>query len=315
MKFLIVGVGAIGGAFLAFLSRAGYRCAGLVKPWRELDSIRVEGIWGEFRQKVNTVTRADQLDFEPDLIILSVKSYDTEEALGSVAELVKGGTRILIAQNGYGNYERACSMFGKDRVILSRIIFGSEVVERGRIRITVCADDVILGDPSGAVDEGFIRGIADAMNTAGIPARYDPRVYEYLWAKITYNCALNPLGAILEVNYGWLADHIPTRKIMDAIIEEVFSVLKAHRIKTLWDDPEEFRKVFYEKMIPPTREHYPSMLTDIKKGKTEIDSLNGAVGRLGEEKGVNTPVNITITELVRAKERLFSHNSGRLGDG
>ena len=308
MKFLVVGVGAIGGAFLAFLSRAGYECAGLVKGGKVLDLLQVEGIWGSFTQKVQTISRVEELDFTPDLILISVKSYDTEAALKSVSELVDKGSRILIAQNGYGNYEKASRKFGKEKVLLSRIIFGSEVVERGRIRITVCADDVIIGDPSRTIEESFIRKVAERINSAGIPTRYDPRVYEYLWAKIIYNCALNPLGALLEVNYGWLADDPGTRSIMDGIIDEIFNVLEAHRIKTLWDSPEEFKEAFYGQLIPPTRDHYPSMLGDIKKGKTEIDALNGAVVRLGQDKDIPTPFNEVITQLVKAKERSFSNN-------
>ena len=308
MKFLVVGVGAIGGAFLAFLSRAGYKCTGLVKPGRELGSLQVEGIWGSFTQKVQTLSKVQKLDFIPDLILISVKSYDTEGALDSVSELVDKGSRILIAQNGYGNYEKASSKFGKEKVLLSRIIFGSEVVNRGRIRITVCADDVIIGDPSRTIEASFIREAVERINSAGIPTRYDPRVYEYLWAKIIYNCALNPLGALLEVNYGWLADDPGTRRIMDGIIEEIFKVLEAHRIKTLWDFPEEFKEAFYGRLIPPTRDHYPSMLADIKKGKTEIDALNGAIVRLGKEKDIHTPFNDVITQLVKAKERLFANN-------
>ena len=304
MRFLIAGVGAIGGSFLAFLSRAGHDCAGLVKEGQEIDSIRVEGIWGEFTQRVRTITSAEELDFVPDVVVISVKSYDTQSALKAIEPAVGKETYILIAQNGYGNYELAVDYYGEGKVILSRIIYGSEVIEKGRVRITVCADDVVLGDPAGKIDEGFMKKLAHTLSDAGIPTRYDPRVYEFLWAKIIYNCALNPLGALLGVNYGYLADNPSTRFLMDRIIDEVFEVLRAKGIRTFWDSAEEYRKIFYEELIPPTRDHYPSMLRDIQKGKTEIDSLNGAVCKLGQEAGVDAPYNRAITELVKARESL-----------
>ncbi len=304
MNFLIVGVGAIGASFLAFLSRAGHQCAGLVKKGQELDTIRVEGIWGEFTQRVCTITSAEDLDFVPDVVVISVKSYDTESALKAVEPAVGDKTLLLIAQNGYGNYEKAVDFYGKGKVILSRIIYGSEVLERGRIRITVCADDVVIGDPSGNIDEEFMTKLAKTFSEAGIPTRYDPRVYQYLWAKIIYNCALNPLGALLEVNYGYIADNPSTSFLMDRIIDEIFEVLKARGIRTFWNSAEEYRKIFYEELIPPTRDHFPSMLHDVKKGKTEIDSLNGAVCKLGWEAGVDTPYNRAITEIVKARESL-----------
>jgi len=290
--------------FWFIMRRKGHRCAGLVRKGKELDSIRVEGIWGEFSQRVVTVTSTEVLDFLPDVIILSVKSFDTEEALKRVYPIVGDQTYLLIAQNGYGNYEKAVKIYGEGRVILSRIIYGSEVVERGRIRITVCADEVVIGDPSGKIEEDFLINLAKTFSEAGIPTRYDPRVYEYLWAKIIYNSALNPLGAILGVNYGYLADDPSTRFIMDRIIDEIFEVLKAKGIKTFWDSADQYKNAFYNELIPPTRDHYPSMLHDLRRGRTEIDSLNGAVCVLGKEAGVPTPYNRAITELVKAMESL-----------
>ncbi len=308
MRFLVVGVGAIGGAYLAFLTRAGYRAVGLVKPGRHLDTIEVTGIWGDFTVKVSTFDSPEKLPFTPDLLILSVKSYDTEEALKSVRHVVGKETLIMIAQNGYGNYEKAVEIFGEGKVILSRIIFGSKVLKPGVIKITVCADDVIIGDPSSRIGDGFLKELARTFSEAGIPTRYDPEVYKYLWDKIIYNSALNPLGALLEVNYGTLAENPHTRDVMDRIIYEIFEVLRAGGIETFWKCPEEFIDVFYSKLIPPTAAHYPSMLEDIKKGRTEIDSLNGAVVRLGKKFGVETPVNETITALVKARELLFNLN-------
>ncbi len=304
MRFLVVGVGAIGGAYLAFLSRAGHETAGLVKKGRRIDSIKVEGIWGEFRVPVKTVESLKELEFDPDLVILSVKSYDTGKALETLRELDWEWRYLMIAQNGYGNYERAVSLLGEGKVVLARVIFGSEVIEPGHIRITVCADDVVIGDPSGRIDDGFLRSLAEIFTKAGIPTRFEREVYKFLWDKIIYNSALNPLGALLETNYGTLARNPHTRKLMDRIIEEIFQVLESAGIETFWRSAEEYRKVFYEKLIPPTAAHYPSMLRDIKKGRTEIDSLNGAVCELGRKVGVPTPTNELITELVKAKELL-----------
>ncbi len=314
MRILVIGVGAIGGAYLSFLTRAGHEAVGLVKSGKDIDRISVTGIWGDFTVKVRTVDDPKNVPFVPDLIILSVKSFDTERALRTVRPAVGKDTLLMIAQNGYGNYEKAVDLYGEGRVILSRIIFGSRVEGPGRIRITVSADDVILGDPSGKVDRGFLENLALTFTQAGIPTRHDPDVYKYLWDKIIYNSALNPLGALLEVNYGTLAENPVTRTVMDAIIDEIFEVLRAGRIETFWESPSQFREVFYTKLIPPTASHYPSMLEDIRKGRTEIDALNGAIVRLGRKFNVPTPVNETITCLVKAKAQSFTstaEGSGR----
>ena len=307
LKFLIVGVGAIGSAYLAFLSKSGYQAVGLVKKNKKLEKIKVEGIWGEFETPVKTVDSVDKIPFTPDIIIISVKSYDTERALESVKPIVGENTYLMIAQNGYGNYEKAVERFGEGKVILSRIIFGSKVLKPGHIRITVSADDVVIGDPSGRIDEDFLKKLAETFTKAGIPTRYEREVYKYLWDKIIYNSALNPLGALFEVNYGALAENPYTRELMDRVIEEIFEVAKAGNIPSFWSSAEEYKKVFYERLVPPTAAHYPSMLEDIKKGKTEIDALNSAIVELGKRFGVPTPTNEFITKMVKAKEK-FSLN-------
>ena len=303
MKFLIVGVGALGSAYLAFLNKAGYKALGLLKKGKSLENIKVEGIWGNFEQRVECIDSLDLLSFEPDLIILTVKSYDTEGALKSIEALKKGNSLLMIAQNGYGNYERAIELFGKGRVILSRVIFGAKLLNWGHVRITVCGDDVVIGDPLGLIDEDFLKSLAELFSKAGIPTRYERDVYKYLWDKIIYNCALNPLGAIFEKTYGELASNPYTKQIMDSIIEEIFMVIKAKSIPTFWERAEDYKRHFYERLVPPTAEHYPSMLEDIKRGKTEIDSLNQALVELGKSAGLTLPTNEIIVRLIKAKER------------
>jgi len=299
MRFLIVGVGAVGSVFLSFLSRVGHQVLGLVKAGRSLRKIKVEGIWGEFEQEVITVEDLNSVEYIPDVIVLSVKSYDTQRALEELSPFVEKGSYILIAQNGYGNYEKAVKLFGADKVILSRIIFGAKRMNVDRVRITVCADHVVIGSPSGHIKEEFLNTLASIFSKAGIPTRQEKEVYKYLWEKIIYNCALNPLGALFELTYGQLIENPYTKEIINGIIDEIFKVLKAHRIQTFHSSSEEYKKHFYEKLLPPTANHYPSMLEDIKKGKTEIDALNGAIVELGQRANIETPINFVITNMVK----------------
>jgi 2-dehydropantoate 2-reductase len=309
MRILVFGLGALGCAFAGFLKKTGHEVYAvgrerIIKPIKE-KGLKITGIWGEHLVKLNEVyTNIEEIPVKDfDLVILTVKSYDTESAL---EELKKVNFRyLLLAQNGYGNYEKAVKVFGKERVILGRVIFGAEIPKPGEVKITVIADDVVIGNPDKAIPEEEIRKIAETINEAGIPTRYESEVYKYLWDKILYNSALNPLGALLETNYGTLAKLPETREIMNRIIREIFEVAKAHGIELFWNSAEEYIEHFYKKLIPPTAEHYPSMLQDIKAGKrTEIDALNGAIVKLGKDKGISTPINETITNLIKAKEKI-----------
>lgn len=121
-----------------------------------------------------------------------------------------------------------------------------------------------------------------------------------------YNCTLNPLGAILNVNYGKLTENDYTVELMNKIITEIFNVIKASGYSTLWNEPEEYQNIFYTKLVPDTYNHFSSTHQDIqKKIKTEIDSLTGKVIELGEENNVDVSTNKIIYNLIKAIESEF----------
>ena len=120
-----------------------------------------------------------------------------------------------------------------------------------------------------------------------------------------YNCGLNPLGTILGVNYGKLGDEY-TINIMDHLIDETFNVIKDSPYSVDWNNPSEYKDLFYSKLVLDTYEHVSSTSQDIeRKIKTEIDSLNGKVIYLGEEYGVDLTVNKVINNMVKAIESEF----------
>ena len=118
-----------------------------------------------------------------------------------------------------------------------------------------------------------------------------------------YNTTLNPLGAILNMSYGELADSAHLVGIMNRLIEETFAVMDAAGYRTFWKDAKAYQDVFYSKLVPDTFAHRSSTLQDIeKRRKTEIDTLNGCILRLGEKHGVPTPTHSMIVEMIRGIE-------------
>jgi 2-dehydropantoate 2-reductase len=313
---LITGLGALGTVFATMLKKAGHTVYALTRE-KYLSALAdrrtlVTGIWGEHDVQLDgihsSIDPVKKLSF--DLIIITVKSYDTASAIEQVKPIVGKGTLVIVAQNGYGNYETVAASVGIDHALLARVIFGVKLPAPGRAEVTVIADDVRIGQPHNAVDPDRIKAIASAINAAGIPTAYAGNVAAILWDKILYNAALNPLGAVLECTYGQLAEDRGTRLIMDQIINEIFLVAQAHGMPLNWKTPEEYREHFYKKLVPPTAKHFPSMYYDVKAGKRlEIEALNGAIVRLAREKGISVPMNETITALIKAKETIASRQS------
>jgi len=157
MNILVMGAGAMGSVFGAFLAEAGHHVH-LVGREPHMAAVQekgisVGGIWGEhLARNVAVHTSASQAHRDPfDLVLITTKAYDTERAAKEVKPLLGPGTLVVSIQNGLGNYEAISTQVGAERTIISRVIFGVDVVQEGRVEVTVHGGDCMLGNPAGAV--------------------------------------------------------------------------------------------------------------------------------------------------------------------
>ena len=230
---------------------------------------------------------------------------DIAENLNRNRAILNKSTKIIIFQNGFGNDEHYLKHFTKKQVFSARVITGFTRPERHISEVTVYTEPILLGSLQGENPQE-LQEIADLITASGIKCEITTEVDKYLWAKMLYNCTLNPLGAILDVTYGKLTENPYTLDIMNSIIDAIFEVIKASPYETLWDTPEEYKDIFYSKLVPDTYNHYSSTHQDIKKKiPTEIDSLNGKVIQLGKLNNVNVKTNEFIYNLIKAIESTF----------
>ncbi|UCF44507.1 MAG: 2-dehydropantoate 2-reductase [Planctomycetota bacterium] len=264
------------------------------------------GIFGDYRAEAKRFgsycSLEDIQDMSYDYILVCVKSFDTSVAarqLSGHKRLLDEQTRIVLFQNGWGNAEMFLSFFEKGQVYNARVITGFRRVEENRVEITVHADAIHIGSLFGR-DSACVEKLCELISKGDIPCEVTSDIARDLWAKMLYNCALNPLGAVLDVPYGILAESEFTRAIMNGIVREVFDVMAAAGYRTHWRKAEDFLEVFYDKLVPDTAEHKSSTLQDILASKrTEIDALNGAVIKLAEKHQVEVPYNRAVYNIVK----------------
>jgi 2-dehydropantoate 2-reductase len=310
MRALIYGGGAVGLGIASFL----------LKSKDEVDIVARESTVSALRKNglVRTGIRGDYSagpsafgsyislnDIEKkgyDYILVCTKSFDSLGAARDLSQydsLFCDKTKIILFQNGWGNAEVFLSFFDKDKIYNARVITGFRRPKKNEVTITVHADSIHIGSMFNE-DLECIEKLCESIDKGGIPCEATGDIEKDLWAKMLYNCALNPLGAILDVPYGVLAEHEPSRIIMKGIIEEVFEVLKTAGHETHWQSPQDFLEVFYEKLVPDTAKHKSSTLQDIlAKKKTEIEALNGAVIKLAEKHEVHVPYNAAVYNIVK----------------
>ena len=311
MRVLVAGAGALGSVFGGFLRRAGVEVA-LLGRAAHLDAIArdgliIDGIWGTHHVTGFTVaTDARELHGPFTAILLPVKSYDTRAMAELVAPLLAADGVAISLQNGLGNVETLEAVFGAPRSLGARVIFGATIPEPGHVRITVFADPTAIGPLVPGLHperDAAARRWAATIDAAGVPAVYSDAVAALLWAKVFYNAALNPLGALLGVHYGALPENDESRSVMDRVIDEAFAVAAAEHVALPWRDANAYRDEFYGRLVPATYDHRSSMLQDLERGRrTEVDAINGAVWHRGAARGIETPVNETLTRLIHLVE-------------
>ena len=312
MRFLIYGAGALGQAIGCMLASDGHEVDLVLrerfKKVLETNGLKVTGILGDYEVapgRLNLVTNLSHLDGSPyEYVLITTKAYDTEGAVKDISNLPGFHGTVVSMQNGCGNVEQVEAEFGPDRTLGARVITGFEIERPGIVRITVSADDVHVGGwQQGQIPEVAVR-FAEAVHKAGLPCCTVDDIYKDLFAKLLYNCALNPLGAILGVHYGALSDSGDCRSIMDRVIEETFMVIDAMGFATHWPVAENYKDVFYGQLVPITYDHRPSMLQDIEQEKlTEVEALIGYVAAQGKKREVATPTCDVLAALVRFKEK------------
>jgi len=307
---LVYGAGAVGLGLASCLVKSGVEVclvarANTVAELRK-NGLKRTGIFGDFCARPDTFTALESLgeikDAKFDFILVCTKSFDSAAAaedLSSHKTIFGEEGKIVLCQNGWGNAEELIVHFPKERVYSARVITGFTRREPNEVEITVHADAIHIGSLFGC-EVSCVEQLAGAISCGGIPCVTVSDIGKDLWAKMLYNCALNPLGAILDVPYGALAENPYSRGVMNHITEEVFAVMAAAGFETHWKSAEGFLSVFYEKLVPDTAGHKSSTLQDIAAGKkSEIDALTGAVLNLADKHSVDVPYNRTIYALIR----------------
>jgi len=308
MKIVIVGPGAMGCLFGAFLAKAGEEVYLLDKrneraEYISKNGINVEGISGEFKAVVKAVAGINDVK-KCDLIIICVKSYDTESAAKAIKSLVDENTFILTLQNGVGNVEAISKIVGEEKTIGGVTSQGATLLADGHIR-HAGKGETVIGVAAAKTKEDTKKNLEDIVKTlkkAGFQTKIADNIQDLIWSKLIINVGINALTAITHLNNGRLIEFDGTNAILEEAVEESVKVAQAKGIKLIFEDPLEKVKG----VCRATAGNVASMLQDaLKAKKTEIDYINGAIVKEAESFGIKAPVNKVLTNLVKTIESSY----------
>ena len=294
-KIMVMGAGALGSLFGGLVANAGYDVTLVAREWHvsaiKKHGLRISGLTN-VTVDVKAVTAPDAAE-TPDIVLFTVKSYDTEAAARQLKPCIHEGTAVVSLQNGLGNEERLSEILGAEHVLGGVTAYGALLKEPGHV-VHTGVGDTFIGELDGRFSKRVLR-ICEILNDGGIKAEAVTDIRRKIWEKLIVNAAINPITAIARVrNEELLRGEL--RWLMEAAAREAASV--ARRAGVGIDVEAAVEKAV--EVATKTGKNESSMLQDVKRGKrTEIDAISGEIVRLAEKLGMEAPVNKTLHALVK----------------
>ncbi len=301
MRIVVIGAGGVGGYFGGRLAEAGNDVTFIARGdhLRALHTsgLKVESFKGDMA--INPVQATnDPSEIAPvDCILIGVKAWQVPEAAEAIRPVVSPETMVVPLQNGVEAPAQLVSVLGEKPVLggLCKII--SFVVEPGFIRHLGAEPYIAFGELNNRLSER-VETLRKVFAAAGITVEIPENIQVAMWEKFLFISAVSGLGALTRAKIGELRQNPETRRQLEEAMQEIFNVAHGHNIPL---SPEIIPNTMsFIDNLPP--DGTASMQRDIMEGRpSELNSLTGAVVRLGQKAGVETPLNTFIyNELVSA---------------
>ena len=329
-RVAVVGAGAVGCYYGGMLARAGVSVTFIGRPVHveamKRDGLRLSS--ASFDEHVPVEASTDIAAIAgAALVLVCVKSTDTESTGVELAPHLAAGARVLSLQNGVDNAPRLQAVLNLP-VAPAVVYVGSEMGGPGHVRHLGRGELVIPADigatPSTELaqrDDDVAFNAAAALNAtlapvpvedpgltsadivalfarAGVPVELSDNVPGALWGKLLLNCGYNAISAITDIPYGRMVT-LPgiAQTVHDAVVEglAVANALQVTIPGDVW--------AAVDRIATSMPGQVSSTCQDLRRGKpTEIDHLNGFIVREGERLGIATPLNRALHALVKALE-------------
>jgi 2-dehydropantoate 2-reductase len=298
VRIAVMGTGGVGGYFGARLARGGNEVA-FVARGRQLAALRAHGLRVESPlgdMHLPQVEATDNpADIGPvDLVLFSVKLWDTRAAAESVKPLLGEQTAVVSFQNGVVKDDILREVLGAEHVIGGVSYIAATIAEPGVIRHAGTLQKLVFGEYDGSLSPR-VRQFRDACADSGIDAEVSEQIEQTIWEKFVFLVGLSGTTTLARSVIGPIRSHPRSRAFLRDVMEEVVRVARAQGAPLAADYADE-RLAFIDQ-VPETMTS--SMHHDLENGnRLEVAWLSGDVVERGARLGVPAPCNRAIFDIL-----------------
>src|SRR4051812_39978977 len=299
MKIVMMGSGGVGGFFGGRLAKAGYDVS-FVARGSHLAAMREHGLTIENEAQGDIHVPHVRVTDDPaslgvaDLVILSVKLWDTEDAARQIRPIVGPHTGVLSLQNGVVKDDILRGLFDPARVMGGVCYVATHIGRPGVIHQTGSMQRIVVGEYDGGVSDRA-RALHEALAKSGVAAELSTDVRRAIWEKYVFLVGLSATTTTMRSTIGPIRENPRTRAFLHDVMREVVAVGRALGVAL----PEDYadQRLAFADTVPATMTS--SMHHDLERGnRLEVAWLSGGVVELGRKAGVATPCNRAVWDIL-----------------
>jgi 2-dehydropantoate 2-reductase len=205
MRVLVVGAGAIGGYFGGRMLQAGQDVTFLVRPRRAAEladaGLVIKSPNGDVTLKNPPALQADKLNEKFDVVLLSCKAFDLDDAIKSFAPAVGPQTSIIPLLNGMLHLDVLDQKFGRERVLGGLCAIAVTLNERREVIQLTPMQSLTFGERDGKMS-GRVRAIAEVFGSGKFGAVLSEHIIQEMWEKWVFLATLAASTSLMRASVG-----------------------------------------------------------------------------------------------------------------
>jgi 2-dehydropantoate 2-reductase len=304
-KIYVLGAGAVGCYFGGMLARANQDVTFIARLERAkaLNEFGLEMDCKAFHETVKVKASSDlALLRDADLVLLCVKSLDTEQTLSEIKSILPNTAVLLSLQNGVANVEIASKTIS-NRIYAAVVYVAAGMIGQRTMKHHGRGELLIggLGNNT-ADDQENLERIRHLFEAANVPCLITSQIKRDMWLKFLVNCSFNAISGIGQIPYGEMVKSPEIVQLIEEITKEFLAVAALEDVKISMSEALTANDSIATTMVTQVS----STAQDLSRGKkTEIDFLNGYIVELGRRHGIATPYNESVHALVKMLESRY----------
>lgn len=296
----LIGLGGVGGTYASKLYDMDPKCLKVITDKERYDRYSRKGFIINGKKYQFDYIRPEEKVEPSDLVIVSVKYHHINQAIKDIKNHVGPNTIILSLLNGISSEKIIGQEYGIDKVLYGMVIGVDAIREDNKISFADTAK-LYFGEETNNTYSPKVLAVKELFDRANIQYVIPENMVHTLWWKFMFNVGINQTSAVLKASYKVFHEIQEAEDFLRETMREVVKLSEKMGIGLSEENVQEFVDIL--RGLSPQGK--TSMLQDIEAGrKTEVEMLAGEVCRLGEQLGVDTPINKMLLNMIRTMEKM-----------